>query len=264
MAKSMERSSAIVPPTDSTLKALAPSVTLTRRRTMTNWPPKGVKPYYLDDSVCIVHGDCREILPFIEADVMLTDPPYGIQGGRGSGNRARGKGLYQADGWEDTPDYIRSVCVPVIESAVKRFSVVILTPGIPALRLYPPADDIGCFWTPAAVGHGSWGLTLFNPILFYGKDPRRGINPFPSGRQVTERPGIDGHPCPKPLQAWKWLLAKASVEASDVIIDPFMGSGTTLRVAKDLGHRAIGIDIEERYCEIAAKRMSQSVMALEV
>ena len=79
---------------------------------------------------------------------------------------------------------------------------------------------------------------------------------------MTERPGISGHPCPKPLKAWTWLLTKGSVESSDTILDPFMGSGTTLRAAKDLGRKAIGIEIEERYCEVAAKRMSQSVMEM--
>jgi len=218
--------------------------------------------YYSDEAVKIYHGDCRDILPEISADVMLTDPPYGIQGGRGVGNRARGKAKYEPDGWGDTPEYIEQVCVPVIRQAVERIARVVLTPGIRHLHLYPPADDMGCFWTPAAVGTGSWGLTTFHPILYYGRDPRAGIGALPSGRQVTERPGVDGHPCPKPLKAWTWLLAKASVATSDIVVDPFMGSGTTLRAAKDLGHKAVGIEIEERYCEIAANRMSQSVMAL--
>jgi len=70
------------------------------------------------------------------------------------------------------------------------------------------------------------------------------------------------HPNQKPVALMKWCIKKA--ECDGIILDPFMGSGTTLRAAKDLGRKAIGIEIEEKYCEIAAKRMAQSVMALEV
>ena len=220
-------------------------------------------PYYERDGITIYHGDCRDILPTLPpVDLVLTDPPYGIEGGRGVGNRARGKAAYGPEGWEDTPEYIMETCVGVIKWAISAAPRVIVTPGIRHLHLYPPADDIGCFWTPAAIGFGAWGMVTFNPILYYGRDPRAGVGAWPSGRQVTEPPGIDGHPCPKPLRAWKWLLAKGSVEESDLILDPFMGSGTTLRAAKDLGRRAIGIEIEEKYCEIAVKRLAQEVLAL--
>jgi site-specific DNA-methyltransferase (adenine-specific) len=69
----------------------------------------------------------------------------------------------------------------------------------------------------------------------------------------------DGHPCPKPIRWASWMMQRASLER-DLVLDPFMGSGTTLRAAKDLGRYAIGIEIEERYCEIAAKRMAQGVL----
>lgn len=70
------------------------------------------------------------------------------------------------------------------------------------------------------------------------------------------------HPCPKPVDLMRWLIQRVSVNNAEVIVDPFMGSGTTLRAAKDLGRKAIGIELSERYCEIAAKRLAQEVLAL--
>ena len=77
--------------------------------------------------------------------------------------------------------------------------------------------------------------------------------------EKADRP--EGHPGPRSLKAARWLLSWWSDEG-ETILDPFMGSGTTLRAAKDLGRKAIGIEIEERYCELAAKRMAQTVMPL--
>jgi hypothetical protein len=79
---------------------------------------------------------------------------------------------------------------------------------------------------------------------------------------TNERPESSEHPCPKPTNAWSWLLNRASLPC-EIILDPFLGSGTTAYCAKKLGRKCIGIEIEEKYCEIAAKRCSQMVLALE-
>lgn len=232
-----------------------------------------MKPYYADDSVVIFHADCREVLadicfgrgagrwaqmygPSPIPTVLLTDPPYGISGGRGGDNRVDGKGHYLGTQWEDTPAYIREVVVPVVTYTIKNTQRAAVTPGIRHLHDYPTPDDIGCFWHPAAATHGPWGFTTFTPILYYGKDPRGGVGALPSGRSVTQRAQKSDHPCPKPLGPWTWLLNKVTGE-KDTVIDPFMGVGTTLRAAKDLGLKAIGIEIEERYCELAVERLAQ-------
>ena len=220
-----------------------------------------MKPYYERNGIVIYHADAREVLPQLESvGLLLTDPPYGIDGGRGGGNRQRGKGKYDTELWEDTPEYIVAVCVPIVEAGIVLAERGIVTPGNRNMALYPIPRDYGCFWTPAGIGQSPWGLTSFNVILFYGRDPRAGIGSLPTGKSVTETPGIQGHPCPKPLGAWQWLLSKGSTDTGEIVLDPFMGAGTTLRAAKNLGHPAIGIDIEERYCEIAANRLAQEVM----
>lgn len=221
-----------------------------------------MEPYYQDDWVSIWHGDCREVLPDgagLDAEVLLTDPPYGINGGRGGDARDFAKGAYVTSGWCDDEDYVRRVVVPVIDGLLSVVNRGAITPGVRNLFHYPRPDDMGCLWTPAGATHGPWGFQTFHPVLFYGRDFRAGKGALPSGKQVTESAERNGHPCPKPLGAWKWLLDKVSLPG-EVILDPFMGSGTTLRAAKDLGRRAIGIEIEERYCEIAVRRMGQEVL----
>lgn len=108
------------------------------------------------------------------------------------------------------------------------------------------------------MGIGPWGFTTFHPILYYGRDFRAGRGALPSGTKMTEAAEKNGHPCPKPIGAWTWLLDKVS-QPGETVIDPFCGSGTTLRAALDTGRKAIGIEIEERYCEIAVRRLSQGV-----
>jgi site-specific DNA-methyltransferase (adenine-specific) len=103
-----------------------------------------------------------------------------------------------------------------------------------------------------------WGFAGYNPVLFYGKDPRDGKGQSSVMTSLTQRASTTEHPCAKPEKAMLWMANKASVEG-ETILDPFMGSGTTLRAAKDLNRHSIGIEIEEKYCEIAAKRLQQEV-----
>ena len=119
-------------------------------------------------------------------------------------------------------------------------------------------------YAPATNAFSPWGYAQWQPLLCYGADPylaaRKG--PRPTVWQHFPPPwtfAANGHPCPKPITVMQWALGRTT-DAADVVLDLFMGSGTTLRAAKDLGRRAIGIEIEERYCEIAAKRLEQEVL----
>lgn len=215
-----------------------------------------IKPYYHDDYCTIYHGDCRKVLQSLDGvTVVLTDPPYGISGGSGGQAKKTKKGVYDAS-FCDSPQYIQECVVPVIQFCRVIARSVVVTPGCKNMHLYPAPKDVGCFWHPAASNRGPWGFSTFTPIFYYGKSWKAGKGDIANGVQVTERAEKLGHPCNKPLKAWTWLLNKISPPEA-VILDPFMGSGTTLRAAKDLKRKAIGIELEEKYCEIAAKRLRQ-------
>ena len=220
-----------------------------------------MKPYYEDTKAGIViyNADCRDVLPTLPSvDLVLTDPPYGIDGGVSSGV-TRGKGNY-AGGFIDNETHIRDVVVPVIEWCIENARCVVLAPGNRWFSLYPQPQSFGVFYQPAAVGMQAFGNLDAQPIFYYGSSGGSRMGK-PCSYVLTEPPEPNRHPCPKPLRAWRKLLAMVGIEG-ETILDPFMGSGTTLRAAKDLGRKAIGIEIEERYCEIAAKRLSQEVLAL--
>ena len=192
-------------------------------------------PYYSEDGITIYHGDCREVLPSIDGDLVVTDPPYGM-------NKAEwDRGVLPPDEW-----------LPI----AKMIGPVLVFCGVVGMRDYPPAD-----WTMAWVRLGSTqrngalgGFNNWEPILTYGLKSL--VNDVISVPNFPDDASVD-HPTPKPLRLMLRLL---SICPDGVVVDPFMGSGTTLRAAKDLGLRAIGIEIEERYCEIAAKRLSQRVL----
>jgi DNA modification methylase len=97
-------------------------------------------------------------------------------------------------------------------------------------------------------------MSTFQPILYYGKDWRAGKGALPSGRQVTESAEKNGHPCPKPVGAWKWLVDKTA-PAMGTVLDPFMGSGTTGVACANLGRSFIGIELERKYFDIACERI---------
>jgi len=214
-----------------------------------HWPPAGIEWYYSDDAVAIAHGDCREILPLLgPVDLVLTDPPYGV-------------GMDYAS-YDDTPENWRELMEFLIPWAKVNAQMLIMPCArIMALpwiyQTFPP--DWLMAWYKGSPGTSAWtGFNDWEPHLVYGKVKGIQMHDY---IQATPEPFTNGHPCPKPLRWGKWLIERASFP-DQTILDPFCGSGTTLRAAKDLGRKAIGIEIEERYCEITARRMSQSVMAI--
>lgn len=225
-----------------------------------------MKPHYEDEAVTIYCGDCRDILPGLpKVDLVLTDPPYvGLTGGydradfMGSQVGGRGKNSVSiGDPWSASFDWAGglpdSLGVAVFcthhsapETAIAFSAMRRVAPptgkNVPRFR----SEFIWLF----ASGPGlAWDRFTDTVIDL----PRIAVGCFESAEYL-------GHPTQKPQHIMSWLLLPT--EPGQLILDPFMGSGTTLRAAKDLGRKAIGIELEERYCEIAAKRMAQEVLAL--
>lgn len=224
-----------------------------------------MKPYYEHAGIKIYHGDCREVLPMLEpVDLVLTDPPYGI-------------GFRYEETYVDTPDGYAAWLWPTIELAESKVNS---TGGVALFQsakwaskwsswfprdyrliaipkkfaqmntaLVTWATDYALFWQmpEAPRGHQEW-------------QPEPSRDWFVSSDCCIPRTGPEkAHPCPRPPDMMEYLI-QIIAPPDCLILDPFMGSGTTLRAAKDLGRRAIGIEIEEKYCEIAAKRLSQEVL----
>lgn len=226
-----------------------------------------MKTYYDHQDITIYHGDCREVLPTLpKVDLVLTDPPYGI-GLIKKTNDCRsayfdnGESLRASVLYTDDPNSIRSLIVEVIPLILAISDRIVIFPGPAMLWEYPKPMCLGCVFTINGAGRCSWGFQCMHPVLFYGKDPL--LQDGKGGRSNSlldnqRNPEKIDHPCPKPLVWMTWALNRAS-RLGESILDPFMGSGTTLVAAKRLGRKAIGIEIEEKYCEIAAERIENDM-----
>jgi len=237
-------------------------------------------PYYQDDAVTIYHGDCREILPQLEpVDLVLTDPPWitsnfnSDRAGHGVAKLVRGTRhlKYGAIGEFDSAllSQVSQYCVDMLViCGFKELGAVISTlapirgcfiwhkPNGAITHAYPTPLDIayivwGCKTKSRLIGYQHWKSGVFR-----FSTPSAGC--ISNGERILlEENGPAAHPCQGPVKLYSQLIKP---DCFKTILDPFMGSGTTLRAAKDLGRKAIGIEIEEKYCEIAARRMAQEVL----
>lgn len=202
----------------------------------------------------LILGDCREVLPTLhKVDVVISDPPYGLGAPSGTISKARNKNAYES--FLDSEENLITSVIPSIQKALELSSGRgLITPGAKCLQLYPRARAIGGFYQPAAVGMTPWGFAGFNPVLFYGKDPRDGKGQSSTMTTLIEKSSCEEHPCAKPNSAMMWMVNKGSLPGHTVL-DPFMGSGTTGVACVNLGRKFIGIEIEPKYFDIACKRI---------
>jgi site-specific DNA-methyltransferase (adenine-specific) len=220
-----------------------------------------VKPYYEDESCTIYHGDCCEVLRSIEATVMVTDPPYGMAF---KSNRHGAR-------YETWATANRPVSIAGDLDTQARDTVLRLWDPFPALvfgtwkRPRPKHTKAVLTWIKGDhLGMGDLSIP-WRPnteeiyVLGSGFRGHRGTSALDFPAPVSWASKGRDHPHEKPVALLRELIGKCP---KGTVLDPFMGSGTTLRAAKDLGRKAIGIEIEERYCEIAAERLAQEVLDL--
>jgi site-specific DNA-methyltransferase (adenine-specific) len=210
-----------------------------------------LKPYYQDDSVTIYNGDCREIVPQLgRFGAVITDWPYGVGVDYGA--------------YDDTDENLDNLIDSAFGMLLDCSSRMCFTCGVVNQWRFKRPDWALCLYSPNSNGSGPWGFTCWQPVLCYGKDPylqnKKGRRPDSFGyKKMLKKENT--HPCPKPLFLWSWVVNRCTIE-NETILDPFAGSCTTGRAAKDLGRKAVLIEREERYCEIGARRMQQEVLNL--
>lgn len=229
-----------------------------------------MKPYYADDSVTIYHGDCREILPELRRgsiDATLTDPPFFMPA-----VHYQSRVEWQRS-WSDTSVLAAfwSVILDGVVPLMKRSGHLLTfcnSDSYPVFypEMYRRFDFLKALvWDKGHVGLGRvwrnqheliiaarWNDAIFNEDGKLRADVLR----------YDATPSADrDHPVQKPQHLLAALIEPTTLR-DGVVLDPFMGSGTTLEAAKNLGRKAIGIEGEERYCEIAAKRLSQETLGL--
>lgn len=223
-----------------------------------------MKPYYQDSHVTIYHGDAHESVPLVgSVAAVITDPPYNAI------NRSAGLRRYDKGTADSAPIDIPRLADVFVGAATGSFYVFCsdeqYTTWTMAFKERGLSTRI-CAWTktnPAPVlGELMWLSAM--ELCVFARKSKATFNEF-CARPVWEGPSetreMPDHPTPKPI----WLMQRlvlASTNEGDVVLDPFAGSGTTLRAAKDLGRKAIGIELEEKYCEIAAERCRQEVLDL--
>lgn len=243
-----------------------------------------MKPYYEQDGITIYHGDCREIIPTLAlgAHITITDPPYGqtsLEWDR------------WVDGWPSLIPGDEMWCFGSMRMFLERvddfdgwkFGQDVVWEksngsGFAADRFRPVHEHVVEWY------RGRWSdlqndVPRVNRTGANKSGRRRGSTPHTGAIQqqpyvddgtrlvrsvihVQSCQGIALHPTQKPLGIVTPLVSY-SCPPSGIVLDPFMGSGSTLVAAKQLGRRSVGIELDERYCEIAAKRLAQGVFDLE-
>ena len=217
------------------------------------------QPCECKDGLTLYCGDCRDVLPLLEkVDLVLTDPPYGMRNNgdttRFSGgvlpgirhNRGEGQVRPMIIGDDKPFDPTPFLDFPRVILWGSNHFAQRLPVGTTLVWIKKPEKLYGTFLSDAEIAWMKGGHGVYLMHKDWG-----GFN-----RLASDGPSV--HQNQKPLALMLWCIQKA--KGDGLILDPFTGSGTTLRAAKDLGRRAIGIEIEERYCKIAANRLRQEVL----
>lgn len=220
-------------------------------------------PYYSDDFVTLFHGDCLDVTDWLAADVLVTDPPYGMAmrqrlGSATKYTSSRNQVELRGKMRNDLTTEVRDAALTLWG---ERPAIMFGTWRIAR----PPRTRHRLIWHKAgmfsALSREAF-MSQDEEIYVLGEGWQRGGVPMRSVITTTEVRQVQvqkvGHPTPKPIGLMASLMSKCQPDW--IVADPFAGSGSTLLAAKQEGRKAIGVEIEERYCEIAARRLSQDVL----
>lgn len=210
------------------------------------------RPYYEADGIVIYHGDCRDVLPDLTADVLITDPVW---------PNAHPDLIGSEDPYALFEEMLQ------VTPAVQRLIIWLGCQSDP--RFLGAVDSRwpflrSCYLSRAVPSYNGRALVTGDVLYAFGSWPKsqEGRRVLPGECRVTsDSSKRQPHPAARNRRHADWVVQWWS-DVGDMILDPFAGTGTTLVAAKDLGRRAIGIEIEERYCEIAASRLEQGVLDL--
>ena len=221
-----------------------------------------MKPYYQDDFVTLYHGDCLEVTEWLDADVLVTDPPYGIdiesRFGKWYGvqERVRKKSIIANDKNTTLRD-------EVIEQWGNRPAIVFGSWKMPR----PQQTQHLLIWWKRGHAPGPTNapfMSQHEEIYIWGQGFKSTSPPMRSVIETKEQRATEvakiGHPTPKPVGMMELLIDRCP---PGIIADPFAGSGATLIAARNLGRKSIGVELEEKYCELIARRLSQQAFSFE-
>lgn len=227
-------------------------------------------PYYQDDLVTLYHGDCLEVGAWLDADVLVTDPPYGVRWEANYGNLGAAR-IASRTRRGGTPRERKRDVVANDDSPAARDAVLAAWSDRPAIIFgswripRPESTRHVLIWHKAGalagVRHGLPFISNHEEVYIIGDGWVSTGKPLYSVMTTTEARHIAtkvaGHPTPKPVGLMEALIQRCP---GGIISDPFTGSGSTLIAAKALGRKAIGVELHERYCEIAANRLAQDTL----
>jgi DNA modification methylase len=219
-------------------------------------------PYWSDGTVTLYLGDCREVTEWLAADVLVTDPPYGrnYQPARGNGPGGKfhmGRGASGITGDESTA--IRDTALAAWSGRLAMvFGDLTLTPpaGSKLTLIYRKPLTAGAFGSMGGFRRDAEAVYLLGPwpAGIGGQSSVITSGSLEFSMRIAKR---YGHPHAKPVDVMETLIMACP---SGVIADPFAGSGSTLIAARNQGRQAIGVEIDERYCEAAARRLDQPIL----
>lgn len=228
------------------------------------------KPYYQDDLITIIHGDCREVLIGMNVgsiDLVLTDPPYDSlneQVAKGSTTRLILPHSENAKQWFSTlgPEELQRVFLMCQENLKVTGALYVFADVKSGLKIFPYLNVANVIvWDKGHLGMG-YNWRRMHEWIAYIPQAEHKLRDKGLG-DVQRYSGVNSkdHPTQKPVSLLK-VIIRNSTDEGQIVLDPFMGTGSTLRACKDMGRRCIGIEIDESYCETAANKMAQFAQSL--